>query len=279
MYNLCRQLLAVEGQMDQQDASGALPLAILPSLPVGIKDVFASDQVVVAWSGTTIRRLNGELAKVGQCLPFPGGDSPGALTRGEQWLTLGEAIGLNLPHGLEAQCGNWRDWILGMTVLLADGTIAKSGSRAVKNVAGYDAHKLFIGARGTLGIVLDVTLRTRPLATLPPSEVMSPPGDALRFKPARREIWIQRTLPSDFRAALEAAGNKCLEYDPASNTFWATVPYAESLPRFPGDWVLRTNCGDKNLSLPDSVEGHLMQRAKKIFDPTNKLNPGELGIL
>lgn len=278
LHAISRHLLAMECLMEENSGDG-LPLAILPSLPVGIKEVFRSDQVVVAWAGSSIRTINAELAQIGQCIPFPGDDSPGVLSKGEQGLTLCEAIGLNLPHGLEAQCGNWRDWILGMTVLLADGTIAKSGSRAVKNVAGYDGHKLFIGARGTLGIVLDVTVRTRPLATLPASEVVRPEATKGRFKRARQELWIQRTARSDFRSLLDAAGDRCLEHDPASSTLWAAVELHDSLPRFPGDWVLRGNCGDKNVEIADPTLAELMKRAKTIFDPTNKLNPGELGVV
>src|SRR5476651_1570951 len=82
-----------------------------------------------------------------------------------------DEIAFNLPHTLQAQYGSWRDWILGMRVVQADGTFAKCGSKAVKNVAGYDVQKLMIGARGTLGLIAEVTLRTFPVKALPASEV------------------------------------------------------------------------------------------------------------
>ena len=59
--------------------------------------------------------------------------------------------------------GSVRDLILGVTVVLANGTIARSGGRVVKNVAGYDLPKLFTGSYGTLGVITEVTLRTYPL--------------------------------------------------------------------------------------------------------------------
>ena len=50
-----------------------------------------------------------------------------------------------------------------MQVLVGDGTVARSGGRLVKNVTGFDLHRLHVGARGTLGAILEVSLRLRPL--------------------------------------------------------------------------------------------------------------------
>ncbi len=72
--------------------------------------------------------------------------------------SLGGAIGAGA-----GQFPRLRDQILGMTVLLADGSVAKLGGKVMKNVAGYDAAKLFLGARGSLGAILSVTLRTFPV--------------------------------------------------------------------------------------------------------------------
>jgi len=81
--------------------------------------------------------------------------------------TLGEAtIGGVLASGdsgpLRHRYGAPRDLVLGMTVALSDGTVAKSGGRVIKNVAGYDIGKLFCGSFGTLGLILQVALRLHP---------------------------------------------------------------------------------------------------------------------
>src|SRR5580692_9442529 len=55
-----------------------------------------------------------------------------------------------------------RDLVIGVTVILADGTIANSGGRVVKNVAGYDLGKLFSGSRGRLGLIARLALRLHP---------------------------------------------------------------------------------------------------------------------
>ncbi len=71
--------------------------------------------------------------------------------------TLGGAIA-----GPQVQLPRLRDQILGMTVMTADGARVNLGGKVMKNVAGYDAAKLFLGSRGTLGFVLSATLRTYP---------------------------------------------------------------------------------------------------------------------
>lgn len=61
--------------------------------------------------------------------------------------------------------GGVRDLVIGVTLVLSDGTIAKSGGRVIKNVAGYDLGKLFTGSYGTLGLIAQVAVRLHPLAT------------------------------------------------------------------------------------------------------------------
>jgi glycolate oxidase FAD binding subunit len=77
--------------------------------------------------------------------------------------TVGGAIACNDSGALRSRYGSLRDLIIGMTIVLADGTIAKSGGKVVKNVAGYDLHKLMTGAFGTLGVITEVTFRLHPL--------------------------------------------------------------------------------------------------------------------
>ena len=77
--------------------------------------------------------------------------------------TVGGIIATNDSGSLRLKYGSLRDLIIGMTIVLADGTIAKSGGKVVKNVAGYDLHKLMTGAFGTLGVITEVTFRLHPI--------------------------------------------------------------------------------------------------------------------
>jgi glycolate oxidase FAD binding subunit len=79
--------------------------------------------------------------------------------------TIGGAIATNDSGPLRHRYGGVRDLVVGMTVVLSDGTIAKSGGKVIKNVAGYDLAKLFAGSFGTLGLIARVALRLHPVPT------------------------------------------------------------------------------------------------------------------
>jgi glycolate oxidase FAD binding subunit len=77
--------------------------------------------------------------------------------------TVGGIIATNDSGTLRRRYGSLRDLVIGMTIVLADGTIARSGGKVVKNVAGYDLPKLLTGSFGTLGVITEVTFRLHPI--------------------------------------------------------------------------------------------------------------------
>ncbi|HEV2484524.1 MAG TPA: FAD-binding oxidoreductase [Terracidiphilus sp.] len=77
--------------------------------------------------------------------------------------SVGGVVAANDGGALRLKYGGLRDLIIGMTIVLADGTIAKTGGKVVKNVAGYDLHKLMIGSFGTLGVITEVNFRLHPV--------------------------------------------------------------------------------------------------------------------
>ncbi|MDP9040203.1 MAG: FAD-binding oxidoreductase, partial [Acidobacteriota bacterium] len=77
--------------------------------------------------------------------------------------TVGGVLAANDSGAWRVRYGGARDLVIGMTLVLADGTVAKTGGKVVKNVAGYDLHKLMLGAFGTLGVITEVTFRLHPL--------------------------------------------------------------------------------------------------------------------
>jgi glycolate dehydrogenase FAD-binding subunit len=117
----------------------------------------AGDLTAVLEAGVPLAPAQRRFASAGQMLaldPFLG---PG------QQATIGGIVATADSGPLRHRYGAPRDLILGMTVALSDGTIARSGGKVIKNVAGYDVAKLFCGSFGTLGLILSVSLRLHPL--------------------------------------------------------------------------------------------------------------------
>jgi glycolate oxidase FAD binding subunit len=86
-----------------------------------------------------------------------------ALDPPEVGATVGGVVAAAASGPRRLRYGTPRDLLIGLTVVLADGTIAHSGGKVVKNVAGYDLGKLFTGSFGTLGVVAECTFRLHPL--------------------------------------------------------------------------------------------------------------------
>ena len=212
-------------------------------------DVRPADQTVTVDAGIGIDELQDELRRHGQALPIPS-EEFGPLLRGVPG-TVGGLIGMNLPHGLYAQCGGIKDWLL-HTETIFRGEKAKSGAKVVKSVAGYDAHKLYVGARGTLGPVVTATLRTWPLRALP--EVSAAQVRAWDGGP----FWVVRTLRGLYDRAMESMPG-VLAFDRPSCTLWT-----ESEPPRPTEgWVL----GPAGHRWPEPSSPRLLARLKAVFDP------------
>jgi glycolate oxidase FAD binding subunit len=84
----------------------------------------------------------------------------------ENAATMGGILATNDSGPLRHRYGGARDLVIGITVVLSDGTVAKSGGKVIKNVAGYDLAKLFGGSFGTLGLIARVAVRLHPLPTV-----------------------------------------------------------------------------------------------------------------
>jgi glycolate oxidase FAD binding subunit len=114
--------------------------------------------------------------------------------------TVGGIIAVNDSGALRLKFGGLRDLIIGMTVVLADGTIAKTGGKVVKNVAGYDLHKLMTGSFGTLGVIAEVNFRLHPIEEHARTCTMvAPPAtvpDAAFFAAPLRALMDSQMTPS-----------------------------------------------------------------------------------
>jgi len=114
-----------------------------------------ADLTVTVEAGCTLASLQAVLAAHGQRLAVD------ALW--PERATIGGILSTNDTGALRLSFGGLRDLIIGATVALADGTLAMSGGKVVKNVAGYDLSKLVTGALGTLGVITQAVFRVHPL--------------------------------------------------------------------------------------------------------------------
>jgi len=105
-------------------------------------------------AGMTLAALQEKLATKGQRLAL---DAPGA-----QEATLGGLLATNSSGPKRLRYGSARDLVIGLRVIQASGEIARSGGKVVKNVAGYDLNKLYIGSLGTLGVIVEVNFKLQP---------------------------------------------------------------------------------------------------------------------
>src|SRR6266404_4599685 len=114
-----------------------------------------ADLTVTVEAGCTIQRLQETLAEHGQRLALD--------PLWPERATIGGVLSANDSGALRLRFGALRDLIIGVTIALPDGTLASSGGKVVKNVAGYDLPKLVTGAFGTLGVITRAVFRLHPL--------------------------------------------------------------------------------------------------------------------
>ena len=114
-----------------------------------------SDQIVVAEAGLPLDALAKVLAPHGQRLAL---DPPSP-----ERATVGGVVAANAFGPLRVRYGGVRDLLIGITIVRADGTVAKGGGKVVKNVAGFDLPRMMVGSIGTLGLVAVAAFRLHPI--------------------------------------------------------------------------------------------------------------------
>ena len=141
------------GQQLQGELLDTRPLA-------GIVAYEPSELVVTARAGTRLRDLQALLAEQGQSLPFEPPQFGVA-------STVGGAVAAGLSGPARASVGSLRDYVLGVQLVNGTGELLTFGGQVMKNVAGYDVSRLMAGSLGTLGVIVQVSLKVLPV---PPAE-------------------------------------------------------------------------------------------------------------
>ena len=139
----------------------------------------SGDLTAVLEGGASVARAQETFAAAGQMLAL----DPWLGPAGE--ATIGGVLATGDSGPLAHRYGTGRDLVLGMTVVLSDGTAARSGGKVIKNVAGYDLAKLFCGSFGTLGLIAAVNVRLHPLPAATATAVGETSDPAVLARAAR----------------------------------------------------------------------------------------------
>ncbi|MDP9463362.1 MAG: FAD-binding protein [Actinomycetota bacterium] len=247
--------------------------------PSGIEWIQADEMTMRCGAGAPVAEVDAALAEVGQCVALPpAGTVGGALSVGHSGI---RRLGY----------GPVRDVLLQACYISDGGEVVQAGGPTVKNVSGFDLCRLLVGARGTLGFLGDVILRTRPR---PPHsqwftiEAKDPfPTFARLYRPASvlwdgSRLWaLLEGHPADVAAqAAECSLTACAGPPALPSGSRRVIPPA-AVGSLTGDFVAEVGIGVVHHAeaLP-SADPHdpsvtkLARRIKAAFDPSGRLNPG-----
>ena len=145
------------------------------------------DMTATVQAGMTLAHFQAHLAKAGQWLPV---DPPDPET-----VTIGGLLAKNLNGPRRFGCGTVRDWLIGLAVVLPDGRLIRNGGKVVKNVAGFDLCRLFVGAKNELGVIVEATFKLLPLPEAE-AHLARPCGSLGQAEEVLEKIWVSDLQPT-----------------------------------------------------------------------------------
>jgi glycolate oxidase FAD binding subunit len=235
-----RLLIAGAGTAADWGGTPAEVDAILDTTALdGILSYQPADMTVAVRAGMPLADLQQALAEHGQRIALDAARIPLGATVGGLIAT---ADGGPARHAY----GTLRDMVIGITVVLADGTVARSGGYVIKNVAGYDLAKLFHGSLGTLGVIAEAVLRVYPIpkqtrtvaVECTPAEGFELAGQlmAKSLEPTALE-WFGGRLLARFEGTQAGVARRCAGFEEVDPAIWSEV--ARVAVGEPGDTVFR----------------------------------------
>ncbi len=168
----------------------------------GVVNHQPTELVVTARAGTSLAELEETLGEAGQMLAF---EPP----RFGEGATLGGCVAAGISGPRRAYAGAVRDFVLGTRVLNGRGEILRFGGEVMKNVAGYDCSRLMVGAMGTLGVLLEVSVKVLPKPPLEQTRVLELDAAAaleLMNRLAGQPLPVSATAPHGGRLMVRLSG-------------------------------------------------------------------------
>ncbi len=223
-----------------------------------------ADLVAIAQAGVTLNDFNAALAVNGQWLPLDPPDDGRA--------TLGGVVATGIGGPQQFGYGRPRGSVIGMKVVLADGSIIKAGGRVVKNVAGYDLCKLFTGSYGSLGIITELNFKLRPRPAREATVISSGGIDELHGVLAARLFPVAAEIVSG-RLLVRFAGNEkgvAFQIEEARKLLREAEVVMDDADLWKGIAATRALDGRVRKEPSGNVKV-LMERIKRQLDPRNIL--------
>ena len=213
------------------------------------------DLTCIVEGGIRLSTLRAALAEHGQRFSL---DPPGD-------PTLAECLVEDLSGPLRHRFGTMRDLVIGVTVLLPDGTRAHAGGKVVKNVAGYDLGKLFCGSRGRLGSVERLALRLHPLPAAARTVVTEMPWSEVHrssLVPSAADL-VEGRLHVLFEGSERAVAEQCAQADGEPAEPWDEI--RELQATLPGR--VRWDAQDAPLVRPGPRVAYVAETREPVWSP------------
>jgi FAD/FMN-containing dehydrogenase len=258
---------------------GPVPGVRIVRPPSGIEWIQADEMTMRCGAGTPVDEVDAALAELGQCVALPPGGTVGGA------LSVGQSGVRRLGYGPV------RDVLLQACYVSDSGDVVQAGGPTVKNVSGFDLCRLLVGARGTLGFLGDVIIRSRPRPAHSQwftVEATDPfPTFTRLYRPASvlwngSRLWaLLEGHPGDVQAQASAASLAACDGPPPLPTGSRRVVAPAAVGSLTGDFVAEVGIGVVHDAAPrpladppQSSVTKLTRRIKHEFDPNGRLNPG-----
>lgn len=252
--------------------------------PIGVVEFVPAEMIVRARAGTTLAALDAVLAEHGQCVALP--EWPAA--------TVGGVLAVGRSGIRRLGWGPVRNTLLEARYVSAEGNLIKAGGPVVKNVTGFDLCRLLVGSFGTIGVLAELVLRTRPRPVASRwlrGEGVDPFDARQRLHAPSAILWngtstwvLLEGRPADVdgQASLLGSSFGVVDGPPGLPSGGRESVRPRELRDLTGEFMAEVGVGTVYRPYPVAPRtleprvAELNRRIKAIFDPTGRLNPGRL---